>query len=190
MSFISTCLRFDEDTTSLPSRNVCGSCSTAWRFTDNKSANSTNWPPTIFDTSFEGIGACPGPTIKAFSDLGDANEDSRLGRPLVTPGDTKVEGVGATGRAELETVMAGTGVNVGTNAGRVNVPEATEETPSPVLALEVDAEENKGCGAPLAETPGTEEEACEEAFFWIDEIMAGMEFPIARTTASVRESAN
>ena len=129
------------------------------------------------------------PTIKAFSDLGDANEDSRLGRPLVTPGDTKVERVGATGRAELETVMADTGVNVGTNAGMVNVPEATEETPSLVLALEVDAEESKGCGAPLAETPGTEE-ACEEVFLWIDEIMVGMEFPIARTTASVRESAN
>ena len=120
----------------------------------------------------------------------DATEDSRLGRPLVTPGDTKVEGVGATGRAELEKVMADTGVNVGTNARRVNVPEATEETPSLVLALEADAEENKGCGAPLAETPGTEEEACEEAFLWIDEIMAGMEFSIARTTASVRESAN
>ena len=128
MSFISTCQRFDEDTTSLPSRNVCGSCSTARRFTDNKSANLTNWPPTIFDTSFEGIGACPGPTIKAFSDLGDGNEESRLGRQLVTPGDTKVEGVGATGRAELETIMAGTGVYVGTNAGRVNVPVATEET--------------------------------------------------------------
>ena len=160
------------------------------RFTDNKSANWTNWPPTIFDTGIEGIGACPGPTIKAFSDLGDANEDSRLGRALVTPGVTKVERVGATGQAELETVMADTGVNLGTNAGRVNVPEATEETPSLVLALEVDAEENKGCGAPLAETPGTKEEACEEVFLWIDEIMAGMEFPIARTTASVRESAN
>ena len=49
--------------------------------------------------------------------------------------------------------MAETGVNVETNAGRVNVPEATEETPSLVLPLEVDAEENKGCGAPLAETP-------------------------------------
>ena len=44
----------------------------------------------------EGIGSCPGPTIKAFSDLCDANEDSRLRRPLVTPGDTKVERVGAT----------------------------------------------------------------------------------------------
>ena len=151
MSFISTRLPFDEETTSLPSRNVCGSRYTARRFTDNKSANSTNWPPTVFDTSFEGIEACPGPTIKAFSDLGDANEDSRLGRPLVTPGDTKVQRVGATGRADVETVMADTGVNVGTNAGRVNVPEATEETPSLVLALEADAEENNGCGAPLAE---------------------------------------
>ena len=89
MSFISTCLRFDEDTTSLPSRNVCGSCFMARRFTDNKSANWTN-------ENREGIGACPGPTIKAFSDLCDANEDSRLRRPLVTPGDTKVERVGAT----------------------------------------------------------------------------------------------
>ena len=70
-----------------------------------------------------------------------------------------MERVGATGRAELETVMADTGVNLGTNAGGVNVPEATEETPSLVLGIEADAEKNKGCGAPLAETPGTEEEA-------------------------------
>ena len=40
----------------------------------------------------------------------------------------------------------------------------------------MDAEENERCGAPLAQTPGTEEETCEEA--------------IARTTASVREPAN
>ena len=54
----------------------------------------------------------------------------------------------------------------------------------------MDAEENKGCGAPLAETPGTEEEMWEEALLWIDEMMAGMEFPIARTTSLVREPAN
>ena len=54
----------------------------------------------------------------------------------------------------------------------------------------MDAEENERCGAPLAQTPGTEEETCEEALLWIDEMMAGMEFPIARTTASVREPAN
>ena len=88
-----------------------------------------------------------------------------------------MEGEGATRWAELEAVMADTGVNVGTNAGRVNVPEATEETPSLVLALKPNAEENKGCGAPLAETPGSEEETCEEALLWIDEMMAGMEFP-------------
>ena len=105
---------------SLPSRNVCGSCSTARRFADNKSANSTNWPPTILDTYFEGIGACPRPTIKAFSDLGDANEDSKLRRLLVTPGNTKVEGVTATRRAELEKVMADSGVKVGTSGGRRN----------------------------------------------------------------------
>ena len=106
-----------------------------------------------------------------------------LGRLLVTTGETKVERVGAA-------VMADTGVNAGTNAGRVNVPEATEETSLLVLALEADAEENKGCGAPLAEMPRTEEEACEEALLWVDKIMAGMEFPIALTTASVRESVN
>ena len=145
---------------------------------------------TILDTNCEGIGACPGPTIKAFSDLGDANEDSRIERLLVTPGDTKMKGVGATRRAEHETVMADTGVNIGTNAGRVNVPEDTKETPSLVLALEEDAKEKKTCGAPLAETPGTEEETCEEALPWIDEMTAGKEFPIARTTASVRRSAN
>ena len=70
------------------------------------------------------------------------------------------------------------------------VPEATEETSSLVLALGLDAEENKGCGAQLTETPGTEEETCEEALLWIDEMMAEMEFPIARTTALVREPAN
>ena len=48
----------------------------------------------------------------------------------------------ATRRAELETVMPDTGVNVGTNAGRVSVPDATEETPSLVLPLGADAEEN------------------------------------------------
>ena len=68
-----------------------------------------------------------------------------------------MEGVGATRRAELERIMAHTGVNLGTNTGRLNVPYATEETPSLVLVLGADVEENKGCGASLAETPGTEE---------------------------------
>ena len=180
MSFISTCLRFDVKTTSLPSRNICGSYSTARRFVDTKSANSTNWSPTILDTNLEGIGACPGPSIKAFSDLGDIN-DLRLGRLLVTVGDTKGEGVGATRWAELVTVIADTDVNVS---------DATEETPSLVLALGAEAEEYKGCGILLAEMLGTEEEMCEEGLLWIDEMMGGIEFPIVQTTASVRESAN
>ena len=73
--------------------------------------------------------------------------------------------------------MANTGVDLATNAGRVNVPDATEETLSLVLAQTADAEEKKGCGASLAETPATEEETCEGALLWIDEMMAGMEFP-------------
>ena len=38
--------------------------------------------------------------------------------------------------------MANTGVDLATNAGRVNVPDATEETLSLVLAQTADAEEN------------------------------------------------
>ena len=42
-----------------------------------------------------------------------------------------------------------------TNAGRVNVPDTTEETLSLVLAQTADSEDKKGCGAVLAELPGT-----------------------------------
>ena len=88
-----------------------------------------------------------------------------------------MEGVGATRQAKLKVVMVDTGVNIGTNAGSVNAPDASEKKwPSLVLALGADAEENKGCGAPLAETPGTEEETCEEALHWIHEMMLEMEF--------------
>ena len=130
----------------------------------------------------------PGPSIKAFWDLRDTNY-LRLGRLLVTLGVTKVEGVGATRRTKLVTVIADTDVNVGTNAGRVNVPDATEETPSLVLSLGAEAEEYKGCGTPLAEMPWTEEETS-EVLLWIDEMMVGIEFLIVQTRASVRESAN
>ena len=51
--------------------------------------------------------------------------------------------------------MANTGVDLATNAGRVNVPDATEETLSLVLAQTADTEEKKGRGAALAESPGT-----------------------------------
>ena len=87
--------------------------------------------------------------------------------------------------------MANTGVDLATNAGRVNVPDATEETLSLVLAQTADAEEKKGRGAALAESPGTREEMRKEALLlWIDEVMAGMEFLVARTTVSVKESPN
>ena len=102
----------------------------------------------------------------------------------------KLEGVGAMWRVELKMVMADTGVNLGTNTGRVNVPDATEETLSLVLAQTADAEEKKGCGAPLAGMPGTREEMCKEALLWIDEVMAGTEFLVARTTVLVTESPN
>ena len=116
---------------------------------------------------------------KSLLRLGRCQRRLKAWKTASNPGRYKSGGIRSHRRAELEMVMAGTGVNVGTNAGRVNVPVATEETPSLVLALEVDAEENKGCGAPLAEMPGTEEESCEEVFLWMDEIMARMEFPIA-----------
>lgn len=87
--------------------------------------------------------------------------------------------------------MANTGVDLATNAGRVNVPDATEETLSLVLVQTADAEEKKGRGATLAESPGTREEMRKEALLlWIDEVMAGMEFLVARTTVSVKESPN
>ena len=69
ISLISTCLRLALDTSSFPSKKVWGSCSTARRLTVSRSANSTNWPSMIFLANFAGIGACPGPTMRAFSGL-------------------------------------------------------------------------------------------------------------------------
>ena len=84
ISLISTCLRLDLDTRSLPSRKVCGSSSTARRLADNKSANSTNWPCVILLTSLAGIGALPGPILKALSNLVPKAEFARLGTLLMT----------------------------------------------------------------------------------------------------------
>ena len=87
--------------------------------------------------------------------------------------------------------MANTGIDLATNAGRVNVPDATEETLSLVLAQTADAEEKKGRGPALAESPGSWEEMREEALLlWINEVMAGIEFLVAHTTVTVRESPN
>lgn len=77
-------------------------------------------------------------------------------------------------QAEFKAVMVDTGVNLETNAGNVNVPDATEK-----MAITCTPTQSR-----------TEEETCEEALLWIHEMMAGMEFLIAQTTALVRESAN
>ena len=61
---------------------------------------------------------------------------------------------------KFKTVMADIGINLGTNSGKVNVPDTTEETLSLVLTQTTDAEEKKGCGALLADMPGTREEMC------------------------------
>lgn len=91
-------------------------------FTDNKSANSTNWPSIIFLTSFPGTGAWPGPTAKDLSDLCCEVEGPRDGRLHGRVAEENVEETGATRRVELEPVMADTGVKVEINGGKVNVP--------------------------------------------------------------------
>ena len=84
ISLISICWHLEEGTKSFPSRKVCDSCSTARRLTDNRSANSTNWPSVILLTNLAGIGACPGPTIEVLSGSGSEAENPRLGRLLTT----------------------------------------------------------------------------------------------------------
>ena len=54
-----------------------------------------------------------------------------------------MDDLGATWLAEVETVRARKGVNVRTNAGRLNVPEAIEETTALVLMLRANAEETE-----------------------------------------------
>jgi len=89
-------------------------------------------------------------------------------------------------RVKLKTVLVDTGVNKGTNAGKVNVPDTTEETLSLVLAQTADAEEKKSCGALLADTPGTREEMCWEALLWIIIIIKAL-FKTERPISEVRE---
>ena len=59
--------------------------------------------------------------MKAFSDVGTDPELPKLGRLLDTLGLANGEVMGATKRAELESVMADTGEKVGMKAGKVNV---------------------------------------------------------------------
>ena len=159
ISLISTCLRLDLDTRSLPSRKVCGSSSTARRLADNKSANSTNWPCVILLTSLAGIGAWPGPIMKALSNLVPKAEFARLGTLLMTlDGSVEKKRGGATRRAELESVMADPGVKVGTNAGRVTVPEeGVDDVDEMLTSVEPTVDEDEFGEATLAAEPGTAE---------------------------------
>ena len=133
MSCISTARRFLE-TTNLPSKKVCGSCSAVRRFADNKSAKSTNWPLVIFATSLAGIGACPGPTTNALSTDGGKSKLPRLEDELATWVAVNGEAKDSTGRAELEPVVADTDGKVDTNAGNVHVPEAAAIEPATTVA--------------------------------------------------------
>ena len=57
-----------------------------------------------------------------------------------------VDAVGATRQAELELVMAHTGVKVKTNAGRVNIPdESAEDSDKSETALETAAGKEEIC---------------------------------------------
>ena len=89
----------------------------------------------------------------------------RLGRLLATLELANGEVMGATKRAELESVMADTGEKVGTKAGKVNIPDDAPEATDETLASQetaVDSEELDG--ATPTEVPGTEEFNGEGAF--------------------------
>ena len=117
MSNNSSTRRLGADTTSLISKNVCGSFSPAGRLADNKSVKSRKWPPVIFVTNF-------GPIRNAFS----RRLDTEIGREVV---ETSVGLVGKVNDDETEPriarekikEMAGTGVKVLTNEGRVGLPD-------------------------------------------------------------------
>ena len=82
----------------------------------------------MLDMSLAGIGACPGPTTKALSNEGERTGPSKPENAPVTWVAITGEVNAATGRDELEPVMAGTEGNVEMNAGNLNVPdEATRE---------------------------------------------------------------
>ena len=78
------------------------------------------------------------------SALGHKEDLSKPGRLPIELEDVLAEAMGATRRAELESVMADSGVKVGTNEGNVTVPEGYAEDPETTLTALVtmgDAEE-------------------------------------------------
>ena len=95
--------------------------------------------------------------MKAFSDLGTEAEllPGKLGRLLVTLRLANGELMGATKRAELESVMADMGEKVETKVGKVNVPD---DAPDKALAAQDTAVKLEEVdGETPTEAPGTEE---------------------------------
>ena len=99
--------------------------------------------------------------MKAFSDLDTDAELPKLGRLLATLRLAKGELMGATKRAELESVMAETGEKVETKVGKVNVPE---DAPDKTLAVQDTAVKREEVDRETpTEAPGVEEVNGEEA---------------------------
>ena len=68
------------DTTSLLSKNCCGSFSPVWRLADNKSAKSRKWRPVIFITNLRGTGVCLRPITPSRKQLAKKHVGECLGR--------------------------------------------------------------------------------------------------------------
>ena len=125
------------------------------------------------DTNLTGIGACPGPTTKALSNEGERTGPSKPENAPVTwvaiTGDVNA----ATGRDELEPVMAGTEGKVEMNAGNLNVPdEAARELATTIAWPE----------STLAKTGETLDIGA--VFSRTAEMMTGSEFSRAWATAT------
>ena len=90
--------------------------------------------------------------------LGPKAEFARLGTLLMTLDGSVEKNVGATRQAELESVMADPGVKVGTNAGRVIVPEeGVDDVDEMLTSVEPTVDEDEFGEATLAAEPGTAE---------------------------------
>ena len=135
MSLISTIRFLEGVTTSLPSKNVCGSVSTARKLSERRSARSINWPALILDASLKGIGACPGPITTAFSSVvreitGNKHVEESV-RLEVRSRGTK-DGAKLACEDDNGAEMAETGVNVSTKEGKVSLPKDVDVSTHPV----------------------------------------------------------
>ena len=108
-------------TNNTPSRKVCGSIVTEWRWLETGLVRPRTDHGSFWIRVFSVLGACPEPTTKALSNEGEKTGLSKPENALVTwvaiTGEVNV----ATGRDEP--VMANTEGNVKTTAGNLNVPD-------------------------------------------------------------------